>query len=152
MYACCRADQSLGYGMSLSCHHSVETPSMIDPRWNMLDWRSKGIFHKVCWGMVGCDGGTTSFYFGITYVCFIPRMLVFVMGLQYQHRFFLYWCQKIAFEGHEQNRKNICRLKTLMGFVGQILIELEPSFIQSFLQSPLWCALGSNHANMLAAT
>ena len=121
MYACCRADQSLGYGMSLSCHHSVETPSMIDPRWNMLDWRSKGIFHKVCWGMVGCDGGTTYFYFGITYVCFIPRMLVFVMGLQYQHRFFLYWCQKIAFEGHEQNRKNPCRLKTLMGFVGQTI-------------------------------
>ena len=43
----------------------------------------------------GCEWRTTSVYFGITYVCFIPRILpVFAVGPQCQHRFFIrgeYW-------------------------------------------------------------
>ena len=54
-------------------NHSTESPSMVDPQWNIWYWGSKWNLHTVCCNsVVGCEWGTTSVYFGITYVCFIP--------------------------------------------------------------------------------
>ena len=41
--------------------HSVDTPSMVDLQWNMLYWGSWCIFHRVCWGAVGCEWGQPLF-------------------------------------------------------------------------------------------
>ena len=83
---------------SLECStvmHSVESPSMVDPQWNMWYWGSKWNLHTVCWTAVGCEWGTTSVYFGITYVCFIPsRLPVFAVEPQYLLQYFFYFCQK----------------------------------------------------------
>ena len=63
---------------------------LLDPQWNVLYWGCKWIFQTVCWDAVGFEWGTTSVYFGITYVCFIPaRLPVFTLGPQYQHLFFV---------------------------------------------------------------
>ena len=62
--------------------HSIETPSKIDPQWNKLHWMSSCIFHTHFWGAVGCEWGTTSVYFGITYVCAVLSVLA--VGPQYQ--------------------------------------------------------------------
>ena len=56
---------------------------------------SKWNLHTVCWSAVGCEWGTTSVYFGITYVCFIPsRLPVFAVEPQYLLQYFFYFCQK----------------------------------------------------------
>ena len=83
--------------------HSVESPSMVDPQWNIWYWGSKWNLHTVCWSTVGCEWGTTSVYFGITYVCFIPsRLPVFAVEPQYLLQYFLFlW--KVSFELHIQN-------------------------------------------------
>ena len=87
--------------------HNVESPSMVDPRWNIWYWRSKWNLHTVCWDAVGCEWGTTSVYFGITYVCFIPsRLHVFSVEPQYRHQDFLF-LSKVSFERHIQNPKKI---------------------------------------------
>ena len=102
--------------------YSIETPSMVDPHWNILYWRSKWIFHTVYWGVVGCEWGTTSVYFGITYnnnnnnntiihfklqnVSFITsRLPVFVVGFQYQYLFFIF-CQKY----HLKDTQNLWKI------------------------------------------
>ena len=67
------------------------------------NWGSKWNLHTVCWSAVGCEWGTTSVYFGIAYVCFIPsRLPVFVVELQclLQDFFIL---SKVSFEGPIQN-------------------------------------------------
>ena len=83
--------------------HSVESPSMVDPQWNIWYWGSKWILHTVGWSAVGCEWGTTSVYFGITYVCFIPsRLPVFAVEPQYLLQYLLFlW--KVSFEGNIQN-------------------------------------------------
>ena len=43
--------------------HSVESPSMVDPQWNIWYWGSKWNLHIVCWGSVGCEWGTAYVYF-----------------------------------------------------------------------------------------
>ena len=105
--------------------HSVESPSTVDPQWDIWYLGSKWNLHTVCLSAVGCEWGTTSVYFGITYVCFIPsRLPVFAVELQYllQDFFFL---SKVSFEGHIQNlQKNSCWFKIWMGFVGPKLIKL----------------------------
>ena len=59
---------------------------MADPQWNIWYWGSKWNLHTVSWDAVGCEWGTTSVYFGITYVCFIPSWLpVFAAEPQYRH-------------------------------------------------------------------
>ena len=90
-------------------HHSVESPSMVDPQWNIWYWGSKWNLHTVCWDAVGCEWGTTSVYFGVTYVCFIPsRLPVFAVEPQYRHQdFFL---SRVSFEGHIQNLNGVCRI------------------------------------------
>ena len=80
--------------------HSVESPSMVDPQWNVWYWGSKWNLHTVCWSAVGCEWGTTSVYFGITYVCFIPsRLPVFAVEPQYLLQYFLF-LSKVSFELH----------------------------------------------------
>ena len=75
-------------------YHSVESPSMVDPQCDIWYWGSKWNLHTVCWSAVGCEWGTTSVYFGITYVCFIPmRLPVFAVEPQYLLQDF-YLCQK----------------------------------------------------------
>ena len=113
--------------------HSVESPSMVDPQWNIWYWGSKWILHTVCWSAVGCEWGTTSVYFGITYVCFIPsRLPVFAGEPQYLLQYF--FLSKVSFELHMQNiKKKSCWFKIWMGFVGPILIKLWTSSIWGFL-------------------
>ena len=114
--------------------HSVESPSMVDPQWNIWYWGSKWNLHTVCWSAVGCEWGTTSVYFGITYVCFIPsRLPVFAVEPQYLLQYFLF-LSKVSFELHIQNLQKIsCWFKIWMGFVGPILIKLWTSSIWGFL-------------------
>ena len=103
--------------------HSVESPSMVDPQWDIWYWGSKWNLHTVCWSAVGCEWGTTSVYFGITYVCFVPsRLPVFAVEPQYLLQDFLF-LSKVSFEGHVQNLQKIsCWFKIWMRFVGPILI------------------------------
>ena len=114
--------------------HSVESPSMVDPQWNIWYWGSKWNLHTVCWSAVGCEWGTTSVYFGITYVSFIPsRLPVFAVEPQYLLQYFLL-LSKVSFELHIQNLQKIsCWFKIWMGFVGPILIKLWTSSIWGFL-------------------
>ena len=114
--------------------HSVESPSMVDPQWNIWYWGSKRNLHTVCWSAVGCEWGTTSVYLGITYVCFIPsRLPVFAVEPQYLLQDFLF-LSKVSFELHIQNLQKIsCWFKIWMGFVGPILIKLWTSSIWGFL-------------------
>ena len=102
----------------------------------MLYWASTFNFHTVCWGAVGCGWGTTSVYFGITYVCFIPTVrLVFAVGLQHQHRFF-YFCKKNTFIMTQAKfSKTLCR--TNIDKVGNVPHS-------TFSSVALWCPLDSN--------
>ena len=113
--------------------HSVESPSMVDPQWDIWCWGSKWNLHTVCWNAVGCEWGTTSVYFGITYVCFIPsRLPVFAVEPQYLLQDFLF-LSKVSFEGHIQNLQKIsCWFIIWMRFVGPILIKLWTSCIWGF--------------------
>ena len=115
-------------------NHSVESPSMVDPQWNIWYWGSKWNLHTVCWSVVGCEWGTTFVYLGITYVCFIPsRLPVFAVEPQYLLQYFLF-LPKVSLELHIQNRQKIsCWFKIWMGFVGPILIKLWTSSIWGFL-------------------
>ena len=86
--------------------HSVESPSTVDPQWNIWYWGSQWNLYTVCWGAVGCEWGTTSVYFGITYVCFIPsRLLVFAVQPQYQHQHFKIFVKSIIWRTHKIFKK-----------------------------------------------
>ena len=113
--------------------HSIESPSMVDPQWDIWYWGSKWNLHTVCWSAVGCEWGTTSVYFGITYVCFVPdRLPVFAVEPQYLLQDFSF-LSKVSFEGHIQHlQKNSCWFKIWMRFVGPILIKLWTSCIRGF--------------------
>ena len=114
--------------------HSVESPSMVDPQWHIWYWGSKWNLDTVCWSAVGCEWCTTSVYFGITYVCFIPSTLpIFPVESQYLLQDFSF-LSKVSFEEHIQNLQKIsCWFKIWMGFVGPILIKLWTSSIWGFL-------------------
>ena len=87
--------------------HSVESPSMVDPLWNIWYWGSKWNLHRFCWDAVGCEWGTTSVYFGITYVCFIPsRLPVFAVEPQYRHQDFFIFVNSIIWRTHTKSSKN----------------------------------------------
>ena len=124
----------LHYVLKIWREHSVESPSMVDPQWNIWYWGSKWNLHTVCWSAIGCAWGTTSVYFGITYVSFIPsRLPVFAVEPQYLLQYFLF-LSKVSFELHIQNLQKIsCWFKIWMGFVGPILIKLWTSSIWGFL-------------------
>ena len=81
--------------------HSVESPSIVDPQWDIWYWGSKWNLHTDCLSAVGCEWGTTSVYFGITYVCFIPsRLAVFADKPQFLLQDFV--LSIVSFEGHTQ--------------------------------------------------
>ena len=130
----CASNCSILVLVRLQCQHSVESPSMVDPQWDIWYWGSKRNLHTVCWSAVACEWGTTSVYFGITYVCFIPsRLHVFAVEPQYLLQDFLF-LSKVSFEGHTQNLQKIsCWFQIWMGFVGPILIKLWTSSIWGFL-------------------
>ena len=102
---------------------------MVDPQWDIWYWGSKWNLHTDCWSAVGDEWGTTSVYFGITYVCFIPsRLPVFAVEPQYLLQDFLF-LSKVSFEGHIQNLQKIsCWFKVWMEFVGPILIKFVNVF------------------------
>ena len=114
--------------------HSVESPSTVDSQLDIWYWGSKWNLHTVCWSAVGCQWGTTSVYFGITYVCFIPsRLPVLAVESQYLLQDVLF-LSNVSFEGHKQNLQKIsCWFKIWMGFVGPKLIKLWTSSIWGFL-------------------
>ena len=113
--------------------HSVESPSMVDPQWDIWYWGSKWNLHTVCWSAVGCEWGTTSVYFGITYVCFVPsRLLVFVVEPQYLLQDFFIFVKSIIRRTHTNSSKISCWFKIWMRFVGPILIKLWTSYIWGF--------------------
>ena len=90
-----------------SINHSVESPSMVDPQWNIWYWGSKWNLHTVCWSAVGCEWGTTSVYFGITYVCFIPsRLPVFAVEPQYLLQYFFIFVKSIIWITYTKSSKN----------------------------------------------
>ena len=113
--------------------HSAESPCMVDPQWNIWYLGSKWNLHTVCWGAVDCEWGTTSVYFGITYVCFIPsRIPVFAVEPRYRHQDF-YFFKSTIWRTHTKSSKNSCWFKISVGFVGPILIKLRTSSIWGFL-------------------
>ena len=88
--------------------HIIEAPSMVDHQWNILYWGSKWIFHTVSWGAVACEWGTTSVYFEITYVCFIPSrppVLSSLWGLS-TNIYFFYFCPNYHLNAHTKSLKN----------------------------------------------
>ena len=93
--------------IKLEPKHNVESPSMVDPQWNILYWGSKWNLHTVCWDAVGFEWGTTSVYFGITYVCFIPCTLpLFAVEPQYLLHDFLFF-KSIIWRTHKKIFKKI---------------------------------------------
>ena len=133
-------------------NHSVESPSMVDPQWKICYWGSKWNLRTVCWSAVGCEWGTTSVYFGITYVCFIPgRLYVFAVELQYLLQYFLF-LSKVSFELHIQNLQKIsCWFTVWMEFVGPIL-SCERLPLQVFFSCLCEGLPGIAYANMLVTT
>ena len=119
---------------SITYQHSVESPSMVDPQWNIWYWGSKWNLHTVCWSAVGCEWGTTSVYFGITCVCFIPsRLPVFAVEPQYLFQYFLFLSKVSLNYTYKIFKKCHVGFKIWMGFVGPILMKLWTSSIWGFL-------------------
>ena len=103
-------------GNGIATSHSVESPSMVDPKWNTWQWGSKWNLHTVCWGAVGCKWGTTSVYFGITYVCFIPsRLPVFAVEPQYRHQHCFIFVKSIIWGTHTKSLKKFMLVWNLNG-------------------------------------
>ena len=97
-------------------------------------WGSKWNFHTVCWSAVGCEWGTTSVYFGIIYVCFIPsRLPVFAVEPQYLLQYIFIFVKSIIWRTHTKSSKNFIhwdymmvlssiKMFTTRGFWGNILL------------------------------
>ena len=126
---------------------------MVDPQWDIWYWGSKLNLNTVCWSAVGCEWGTTSIYFGITYVCFVPsRLPVFAVEPQYLLEDFLF-LSKVSFEGHIQNLQKIhVGLKFEWGLKDQYWLSCERLAFEVFLSCLFDGPLGIAYANMLATT
>ena len=114
------------------------------PQWNMWYWMSKCIFHTVCWGAIDCEWGTKSIYFEILFVYFITMILLLSLLWGPSTDFFFNFCPKFYVKDTNKIFKNPCRFRTWIGFIVQILIKLETSFIQGLLMWPLCRPLGSD--------
>ena len=116
-------------------------------------WRSKWNVHTVCWSAVGCEWCTTSVYFGITYVCFIPsRLYVFPVKPQYLLQDFSF-LSKVSFEEHIQNlQKTSCWFKIWIGFVGPIWLSCKRLPFEVFFSCLCDGLLGIVYANMRVTT
>ena len=128
-------------------------PPVVDPQWNKLDWGSKWICLTVCWSAVDSEWGTTSVYFWITYVCFLPSGLpAFAAEPHYQHRFYLF-LSKVSFEENTPNlKKNHVGLKHEWGFKGKYWLNWELLPFEVFFNSLFDVLLGVTYANLLVAT
>ena len=130
-------------------HHSVESPSIVDPQWNIWYWGSKWILHTVCWSAVGCEWGTTSVYFGITYVCFIPsRLPVFAVEPQYLLQYFFTFVKSIIWITHTKIQKFHVGLK----FEYQYWLSCERLPFEVFFSCLCEGLPGIAYANMLLTT
>ena len=133
--------------------HSVESPSMVDPQWNIWYWGSKWNLHTVCWSAVGCEWGTTSVYFGITYVCFIPsRLPVFAVEPRYLLQYFLF-CQKyhLNYTFKIFNKFHV-GLKFEWGLPDQYWLSCERLPLEVFFSCLCEGLPGIAYANMLVTT
>ena len=103
----------------------------------MAFWGSKWNLHTVCWGAVGCEWGTTSVYFGITYICFIPSKLP-VFAVEPQYRLF---CQKYHLKDTYKIFKKIyISLKFEWGLKDQYWLSCERLPFE-FFWLPVWWPL-----------
>ena len=119
---------------------------MVDPLWDIWYWGSKWNLRTVCWSAVGCEWGTTSVYFGITCVCFVPsRLPVFAVEPQYLLQDFLKDTYKIFKKFH-------VGLKFEWGFKDQYWLNCERLAFEVFLSCLFDGPLGIAYANMLATT
>ena len=96
------------------------------------------------------EWGTTSLLWD--YLCLLhsQTLPVFAIGHYYQH--VKNYVKNITRRTKTKSAKKSRRFKTWVGFVGQILIQLETSFIRGFRQFPVWCPLGSNSVTTEART
>ena len=86
--------------------HSVESPSMVDPQWNIWYWGSKWNLHTVFWSAAGSEWGTTPVYFGITCVWYITsRLPVFAVEPQYLLQDFFIFVKSIIWITHTKSSK-----------------------------------------------
>ena len=85
----------VGVDVAQDSQHSVESPSTVDPQWDIWYWGSKWNLHTVCWSAIGCEWGTTSVYFGITNM-FALSLVEFLSLLLSPSTYFkiFYFCQK----------------------------------------------------------
>ena len=141
---------------TIAATHSVESPSTVDPQWDIWYWGSKWNLHTVCWSAVGCEWGTTSVYFGITYVCFIPsRLPVFAVEPQYllQDFLFLSKIKNFIWRTHTKSSKKFhVGLKFEWGLWDQYWLSCERLAFEVFLSCLFDGPLGIAYANMLATT
>ena len=114
---------------------------MVDPQWNIWYWGSKWNLHTVCWDAVGCEWGTTSVYFRITYVCFIhSRRPVVAVEPQYRHQDFFIFVKNIIWMTHTES------------FLDQYWLSCERLPFEYFFSCLCDCLLGVTYANMLVTT
>ena len=114
--------------------HSVETPSLVDPQWNILYWRSKWTFHTFCLGAVGCEWRTTSVYFGVAlFALWLVNFLFLLWAPSTNICFCFSFFPKAPFEGHTNLRKkwsvHLISLQ-LPGFVWYAGLETHCSYLR----------------------
>ena len=104
--------------------HSVETPSMVDPQWNIVLKVEVNFAQSAEMRLAVCGG---QYLFTLRLPMFALSLVDFLSfcGCPVPTSIF-YFFVKVPFEGQTQN---LCSLKTWMGFVGQILIKLGTSSI-----------------------
>ena len=95
-------------------------------------------FPTVCWGVNDCEG-RNNFFLLWCYICLLyPRPLSWGIGTNIAFLF------RISFEGQEQNLQNIpSRFKNWYRVCRTNIDSVGNFFHLGFLQSPLYCALGS---------
>ena len=113
---------------------SVESPSMVDPQWNIWYWGSKWNLHRSAEVRLAVSGAQPLFTLGLLmFALSLVDFIVFAVEPQYLLQNFLF-LSKVSFELHIQNlQKMSCWFKIWMGFVGPILIKLWTSSIWGFI-------------------
>ena len=87
-------------------HHSVETPSAVDPQWNILHWGSKWNLHTVCWGAIGCELGTTFVSLGFIMFASPSRDFLSLLWSPSINIDDIYFCQKYYLKHTHKILKN----------------------------------------------
>ena len=111
------------------------------PHLHLMRWGSNIIFHKTCLAAVEWGWqvlwNKPLFALGLTCVYVVPRDFLSLKMDPSTNTNWFSLTAKISFEGHNQNRQ-LCRFKTCMEFIWQILMELEmpQDFLQSSFEAP----------------